>query len=120
METFRPLTIIPLFVFGMLLVSPVSSELPEDWTALSPATRLELSESYYLAGLQYQAIGNLEMAGSMAKLAFSLNPKLDPKQITEQEHPTVDDLPTSVITKATATDPSYSWLSQVIISRLFV
>ena len=118
MATFRPLTIIPLFVFGMLLVSPVSSELPEDLTALSPATRMELSESYYLAGLQYQAVGNLEMAASMAKIAFSLNPELDPKQITEQELSTVGDLPTSVITKATTTDPSYSWSSQVVISRL--
>ena len=118
MVAFRPLVIAMLSIFGMLLTVPALSELPKDLTALSPEGRIELSESYYLVGLQYQAVGKLEMAVSMTKLAFSLNPDLDPKKISEQTRRTVDDFPIPVITKVVETDLNTSWYSQVVISRL--
>ena len=118
MAVVRRFAIASLLLLGILLLgTPAFAQLPAELAEMPAEERAELAESYYLAGLQYREVGNLEMAEGMTKLAFTLNPDLDPEAIAEPQLPTVDELPPPP-DAVEGDDSGTAWTSQVMVSRL--
>lgn len=91
-----------------------ASALPADLAALPAEERAEMAESYYLAGLQYEEVGKLELAVGMRRFAFELNPDLDPEAIGEQQREQID-LPDRPPAESVDTT---GWTSGLLVSQL--
>ncbi len=64
----------------------------EFWSNYSEKDRKALSEAYWLAGLQYAAVGKTQKANEFKAVARRMNPDLDPSQITEEVLPSAAEL----------------------------
>ena len=56
----------------------------EFWSNYSEEHRKALSEAYWLAALQYAAVGKAEKANDFKLVAQRMYPQLDPSQIKEE------------------------------------
>jgi len=99
---------------GLLALGTPAFALPADLAALPPEEKAEMAESYYLAGLQYEQVGKLELAAGMRRLAFELKPDLDPEAIGEQQGEKIDlpDRPPAEQVDTTG------WTSSLVVSQL--
>ena len=102
--------ILCLFVLGAQAIA-----LPADLATLPDDKKAEMAESYYLAGLQYREVGKTNLADGMIRLAFSLNPDLDPELIAYPK-------PRAITAPDLAPLPSpadtTSWTSSLVVSQL--
>lgn len=98
----------------LLALGTPALALPADLAALSPEKKTEMAESYYLAGLQYEEVGKLDLAAGMRRLAFELKPDLDPEAIGEQQREKIDlpDRPPAEEVDTTG------WTSSLVVSQL--
>ena len=99
---------------GLLALGTPAFALPADLAALPAEEKAEMAESYYLAGLQYELVGKLELAAGMRRLAFDLKPDLDPEAIGEQQGERIDlpDRPQAEQVDTTG------WTSSLVVSQL--
>ena len=89
--------------------------LPTDLANLPDEKKAEMAESYYLAGLQYREVGKDELAESMIRLSFSLNPELDPELLV---HSRPRALATPELIPPTNPTDKTAWTSSVLVSQL--
>ena len=101
-------------VVCLLALGTPAFALPADLAALSPEQKAEMADSYYLAGLQYEEVGKLELAAGMRRLAFDLNPDLDPDAIQEPQRERIE------LPERPAADPvdTTGWTSSLVVSQL--
>ena len=88
---------------------------PADLAALPAEKKVEMAESYYLAGLQYREVGKDELADGHIALAFRLNPDLDPEAIVDPQPR--DITPPELPAPAEPADTT-GWTSGLVISQL--
>ena len=114
MVTVRRFLIATGLVTCLLALGTPALALPADLAALPPEKKVEMAESYYLAGLQYEEVGKIELAAGMRRLAFDLNPGLDPDAIGEQQREKIDlpDRPPAEEVDTTG------WTSSLVVSQL--
>ncbi len=101
-------------VVCLLALGTPAFSLPADLAALSPEKKAEMAESYYLAGLQYEEVGKIELAAGMRRLAFELNPELNPDAIQEPQREKID------LPDRPSADPvdTTGWTSSLVVSQL--
>ena len=114
MATVRRFVTATGLVICLLALGMPALALPADLAALSPEKKAEMAESYYLAGLQYEDVGKLDLAAGMRRLAFELNPALDPDAIGEQQREKID------LPDRPSADPvdTTGWTSSLVVSQL--
>lgn len=57
------------------------------YTYLTDQEKKEMAEAYYLSGMQYIKVGEESKGNEFITMAFTIDPDLDPKGITEKESP---------------------------------
>ncbi len=62
------------------------------YTKFSQQERQEMAEAYYLSGMQYITVGKEDKGNEFIKMAFAINPELDPEAIQEPERPSQQEL----------------------------
>ena len=99
----------------MLISVAPAFALPADLAALPAEERVEVAESYYLAGLQYREVGKDDLADGMIALALRLHPDLDPKAIVDPQPREIT--PPELPAPAEPVDTT-AWTSSLVVSQL--
>jgi hypothetical protein len=101
-------------VYVFVLGTPAFA-LPAELAALPAEKKVEMAESYYLAGLQYREVGKDELADGHIALAFRLNPDLDPEAIVD---PQPRDITPPELTAPAEPADTTGWTSGLVVSQL--
>ena len=114
MVTVRRFVTSTVLVICLLALGTPTFALPADLAALSPEKKAEMADSYYLAGLQYEEVGKVDLAAGMRRLAFELNPDLNPDAIQEPQRERIE------LPDRPAADPvdTTGWTSRLVVSQL--
>lgn len=112
----RSATALGLIAFLLAAGTPAFAQLPSGLANLSVERKAELAESYYLSGLQYREVGKDDLADGMIRLAFRLNPDLDPEAIAEPSPPEIAP-PAAPAPPEPAADTT-AWTTNLVVSQL--
>ena len=112
----RSATALGLIACLLAAGTPAFAQLPSGLATLSAEEKAELAESYYLSGLQYREVGKDDLADGMIRLAFRLNPDLDPEAIAEPAPPEI--APPAAPSPPEPTADRTAWTANLVVSQL--
>lgn len=112
----RSATALGLIAFLLAAGTSAFAQLPSGLATLSAEKKAEMAESYYLSGLQYREVGKDDLADGMIRLAFRLNPDLDPEAIADPPPPEIAP-PAAPAAPEPAADTT-AWTANLVVSQL--